>query len=40
MLHVFRYGCAHVRDFQLYSTEQQGRLELLVFAVKILNEGR
>ena len=42
MLHVFRYRRAHVYDLhvQLHSTEQQGRLELLVFAVKIINEGR
>ena len=47
MLRVFRYidmltcvsyNCTRLKD--LCSTEQQGRLELLVSAVKIINEGR
>ena len=47
MLHVFRYidmltcvsyNCTRLKD--LCSTEQQGRLELLVSAIKIIDEGR
>ena len=41
MLRVFPvYWCAHMRDLQLHSTEQQGRLELLVSAMKIIDEDR
>ena len=37
------YWCAHMRDLQLYLTEQQGhegRLELLVSAMKIIDEDK
>ena len=34
------YNCMHSHDLQLHSTERQKQLELLVSAVKIIDEDR